>query len=548
MKYMAVVECISSGHLYINDIISHGYRPLVINPKGACEYDIAYREAIKKGIRDKADYIDEDDDFDVFISKLKKYDIAAVFVGSETGVRLTDRIVKALGLRGNDCDTVDYRCTKAGMFEALDKAGLRRIETKKVACRDDIKMFWEEHGLSTCVLKFSESNSAVGLKVCQSLDDALEYYEVLKGLPNAMGRVGDDILIQECVSGTEYVVDTLSCNGEHMVTDIWVYQKVRTADGAVLYDYAKLVKDLEPGHVQMIQYLYSVLDAVDMKWGPCHSEVMVDRNGPVLIEVNARPLGLAMTDRYLDEFLGHHITDMAVDTYLDPSRFEGLKRRVYSPPKYAMLKMMIVPEDIVGSLGPLVEFANMIRSTREILIFGDESVRHYGRTIDLETSPITIKMVNEDYGELMKDYEIFRKIESTYFDLLYTVDDSLEGSELRTGVNAIMAQMDLNRRFVLVTDSGTKVYQYGEVKDSEEIIYDGAVFAVCGKMTARERYRAMFKTMHNLRSGGLFIAVPESYSDMKLGAVAIDFVMNVTGIRVLLPPYDFKGIVYGVKK
>ena len=41
MKYIAVVECVSSGRLYINDIISHGYRPLVIDTKGATEFDLA---------------------------------------------------------------------------------------------------------------------------------------------------------------------------------------------------------------------------------------------------------------------------------------------------------------------------------------------------------------------------------------------------------------------------------------------------------------------------------------------------------------------------
>ncbi len=31
MKYIGVVECISSGRLYIGDIISRGYKPLIIN-------------------------------------------------------------------------------------------------------------------------------------------------------------------------------------------------------------------------------------------------------------------------------------------------------------------------------------------------------------------------------------------------------------------------------------------------------------------------------------------------------------------------------------
>ena len=58
----------------------------------------------------------------------------------------------------------------------------------------------------------------------------------------------------------------------------------------------------------------------------------------------------------------------------------------------------------------------------------------------------------------------------------------------------------------------------------------------------------MFRTMHNLRSGGLFIAVPESYADMESGAAAMDFLMNIAGIRILLPTHDSNGVVYGIKK
>lgn len=96
-------------------------------------------------------------DFDEFISRLKEYDLVAVLPGSEYGVRQADRIVAALGLKGNDSATTDLRCTKAGMYEALGKAGLRRIETMMVTSEDDIREFWNRHGLRKCVVKYSES-------------------------------------------------------------------------------------------------------------------------------------------------------------------------------------------------------------------------------------------------------------------------------------------------------------------------------------------------------------------------------------------------------
>ena len=549
MKYMAVVECISSGRLYIDDIISHGYRPLIINTICVAEDLLEYRKIIAKGLGDKADYIDEEEDFDAFIAKLKKYDIVAVFPGSEPGVRLADRIIKALGLRGNDADTTYLRCNKAGMYEALGKAGIRRIESAHVKSADDISRFWKQYELDTCVLKFAESASTIGLKICSSLEDALEYYSHMVNMATYKGEMGADILIQEFIGGTEYIVDSLSCNGKHMITDIWVYNKIRADDGTLAYDAAKLVKDLEPGHTDMVQYVYKVLDAVDMKWGLCHTEVKIDSRGPVLIETNARPIGLAMTPAYLDEALGYHLTDMAVDIFLDPKRFERYSRRVYNPPKYALMKLMIVPEDIKGSFDPTFAFGNMISSAREILFFGKEGVRDYHRTIDLDSSPLTIKMINSDYGELMKDYELLRTIESRYFHLFYTGGEDVEACELKTDIDNILKHLDMNKKFLVITDKETYAYQYGKRSDTDTAeIFDGAVYAKCGKCKAVERYRSMFWVMHNIRSGGLFITVPESYVNMKSGSVVMDFLMGISGVRTMLPFYESNGAMFGVKR
>ena len=549
MQYMAIVECVSSGRLYVDEIISRGFRPLIININNRSEDIVRYREIIAKGLGDKADFIDEGDDFDAFIRELRKYDIRAVFPGSEYGVRLADRIVKALGLRGNDPDTTYLRCNKAGMYEALGKAGIRRIESAEVSDEDDIRRFWKENNLEKCVMKFAESAATVGLKICDSPEEAIEHYRKMKETVNGLGKKGDRILIQEFIGGTEYIVDTLSCDGKHMITDIWVYAKIRSDDGTLAYDYAKLVKDLEPGHTDMIQYTYRVLDAVQMRWGICHNEIKIDKKGPVLIEVNARPLGLAMTPQYLDEALGYHLTDLALDVYLDPSRFERMRRRQYNPPKYAMMKLMIVPEDIVGSFAPTFAFGNMIRSTREILFFGKDEKTQYVRTVDLDTSPLVVKMVNSDYGKLMRDYELLRTIESRYFHLFYTLGERLEPRKLTTDVDSMMGQLDPNRRFALVTDEGVYACQYGKKeKASPEEIFDGAVYAVCGMMTAEERYRSIFRTMHNIRAGGPFIAVPESYESMRSGSVIMDFLMAIAGFRPMVPSSDSNGVVCGVKE
>ena len=549
MQYMVIVECISSGILYVDEIISRGYKPLVVNVNMDTEEIKGYRELVAKRYSDRVEYIDEGDDFDDFISRLKKYDIVAAFPGSEAGVRLADRIVDALGLTGNDVKTTYLRCNKAGMYEALGKAGIRRIESTHVKSEDDIRKFWKEYDLDTCVLKFAESAATVGLKICSSLDDALKHYRYMKTIPTDFGEKDADILMQEYIGGTEYIVDTLSCNGRHMLTDVWVYSKVRADDGTLAYDYAKLIKELEPGHSDMIRYVYKVLDAVDMKWGLCHVEVKVDKKGPVLIETNARPIGLAMTQAYLDEALGYHLTDLALDAYLNPKSFERMMHRQYNPKKYAMMKLMIVPENFKGSFAPTFVFGNMIRSTREVLFFGHEGISKYKRTVDLSTSPLTIKMINSDYGELMKDYEMLRLIESNYFQLFYTLNEKVDGCKLETDIEALIKFLDPARRFLIVKDDGKYIAQYGQIKKADGWqIFDGSIYAECGETSSEKRYRAMFKAMHDVRAGGFCMIVPEAYRNLKSGSVVAEFIMNIAGVQVIAPTFDSVGIIVGVKE
>mgnify|MGYP002624348904 CR=1 FL=1 len=549
MQYMAVVECVSSGRLYIDDIISHGYRPLIVNTRANFEYLVNYRKILSKEFEGKVDFIDEDEDFNVFLNKIKKYDISAVFPGSEYGVRLAERLSTALGLRGNDSATTYLRTSKKGMYEALGRAGLRRIESKMVTCEDDIRTFWNDDDLTKCVVKYSESAGTVGLKICSCIEDAIEHYRILQNTMNGLGTMDSPILIQEYIGGTEYIVNTLSCDGKHMVTDIWMYTKVITDEGAIIYDSTKLVKDLEPGHSDMIQYAYKVLDAVEMKWGLCHTEIKIDKRGPVLIEVNARPMGLAMTQPYYDEVLGHHQTDLAIDVYLDPGMFKRMSRKVYNPPKYALMKLIIVPEDMIGSFAPTFVLSNMLGSTREILFFGNEGISEYQRTVDLDTSPLTVKMVNSDYGELMKDYEMLRTVEKRYFNMFYTLGEEIEPVELTTDIQQILENLDRNKKFVVVTDKDVYAWQFGQrIETDGGEVYDGAIYAKCGKCKSEDRYISIFKVIRTLRTGGVFIAVPESYRSLKYGSVAMDFMMNIGGVRILLPTYEATGLVYGIKK
>lgn len=225
-----------------------------------------------------------------------------------------------------------------------------------------------------------------------------------------------------------------------------------------------------------------------------------------------------------------------MDLFFNPERYNELSRTMYNPRKYAMMKMLIVPETITGDLSPAFIIGKMIRSTREILYTGTEGVMTYNRTIDVNTSPLALKMANDDYGALMEDYEIIRLAESSYFHIFYALGGDLPKVEKRTDINQLIERLDPLRRFLLITDEGESVVQYGQKRPvGKWEIFEGAIYAVCGQMSKEDRYLSILQTMHNIRPGGIFIAIPESYGAFQEGSVLMDFLMKIAGIRPILP-------------
>ncbi|CAI5722738.1 unnamed protein product [Peronospora farinosa] len=103
------------------------------------------------------------------------------------------------------------------------------------------------------------------------------------GKTNGLGLQNDAVLLQEYLEGDEFVVDTVSRNGEHKVTAIWKYDKRRVNDAASVYFGLSLVP-AEGVVNEVIDYQLQVLDGN----GPAHGEVRFCCGSPVLIDIDTR--------------------------------------------------------------------------------------------------------------------------------------------------------------------------------------------------------------------------------------------------------------------
>jgi hypothetical protein len=116
-------------------------------------------------------------------------------------------------------------------------------------------------------------------------------FEAQLGRPNQWDVINDRMLVMEYITGTEFVVDTFSHDGVHTVTDVTRYAKIDNGPHMAVYSTMEWLSPEDSLVAGLADYTRGVLDAVGMRFGAAHVEIMLTDAGPRLIELNARPHG-----------------------------------------------------------------------------------------------------------------------------------------------------------------------------------------------------------------------------------------------------------------
>lgn len=119
------------------------------------------------------------------------------------------------------------------MQEALREHGLRSIRGRVVHTLQEVRDWWKELSVSHVVLKPVAGAGTAGLHFCNSEEEAVRAAETEFAGADYFGRKDGGLIMQERIEGTEYIINTVSRNGVHRITDIWVYDKVRRGRAAM---------------------------------------------------------------------------------------------------------------------------------------------------------------------------------------------------------------------------------------------------------------------------------------------------------------------------
>ena len=555
MRNIIIVECRSTGTNFIEDIINRGYKPIVLECRyGDSQEGDEYKEnAIKEydEIAYDFDIIYEQETYEETLKIVEKYDPVLVLPGNERGVILASKLSHDLNLICNPIENLDAMTLKNEMQNKIAEYGLRSIRGKVVKSYQEAIDFYDEEKLKEVVLKPVYSCGSASVKICLNKEEMINSFKDLMTKNNVYGEELNEILIQERINGDEYIVNTVSCEGRHRVTLVWKYNKIKTSDGAIVYDTCETVNELDIGEAEMVEYAYDVANALGIQYGPIHGEYMIDEKGPVLIEVNCRPCGGHMPSGFLEKISGQHETDSILDAYLNPERFKQKQKKKYELYAYGALKFFIVPKDIVAIAAPMHNISHELEShykTNLEKITPDEK-KTFFKTDDVDSACGIVYLVNENNGKLQANINYLRKVEKHAFSLILTENKTKkENNENYLNLNEIeelMVKIDKYGNGILVTDQIIDNCNFLQIDPNQlEDVggkFDFIIINLNDSITENDPYNSvqiLLDSFLKVKVGGLILIPKSTYESFASGRKGIEALIKALNYKIELPP-DF---------
>lgn len=423
---VAVLEGISAGRYFADAALKRGLEPVVIFPKIETSdvYNVMRQSAVdfwtKKGCR----VIEpEDDSKETMVRIVKSLNPVAIVSGSELGVPWTDFLTQALNLAGNDPATSLMRRNKYEMQQKLQQALIPSLRSLKCHSLDECVEIASKWNTWPVVVKPLAGAGSLGVHFCHNLKNLSHICQQLFKEQDLFGTANTEILLQEFAHGTEYIVNTMSCAGQHIVTDVWRYDKVPVGSKGNAYNYAALVRQPNETEKTLLSYTLKVLDALGFRYGPSHTELMLIPKGPRLIETAARPMGGFFPDDLMRQIFGFDHASLTLDAVLDPKAFKRVAAKPYAPNTSALLKIVIshahhpvktLYYEAIAYEAPVVkrwEF-DLVKRSGEIV-----------ETIDLETAGGELFIADERAEIVWLAYEAMRRLETDCQEWLYGSED-----------------------------------------------------------------------------------------------------------------------------
>lgn len=342
-------------------------------------------------------------DFDRLAGVLRRWGATAVVPGTESGVLLADRLTDRLGLPGNAPQHRRARRDKYLMARTVAAAGVRAPAGDLLDNADMAVGWFGAHDFEEVVVKPVDSVGGDHVYFCADAAQAAEATRRVLESSNLYGARNRHVLIQERLAGVEHYVNSVSIDGSHLMVETWRYTKRRGPSGGVVYDYEEPVAPASPTATQLHAFAARVLDALDIRNGAAHTEIMLTPSGPALIETGAR-LGGGTQPSVTEKYSG---TSQALALAQALTGDAAAAGRHPAWDQHVRNVNLINPTAGVARDTTWVERLQQLASVVRVVPAVSRGA-HLGVTRDLATAPGYLYLVHPDLRRIESDYATIR--------------------------------------------------------------------------------------------------------------------------------------------
>lgn len=269
--------------------------------------------------------------------------VRAVIAGSEWGVEPANAINHAFGLPHHEYGLGAARRNKADMYAALEAAGVPSGFSRLVVSLDALDEVVEAVPNWPVVVKPVDSAGGDACRVCWDGLDVRAAVAAGLGHTNLIGTENTAMVVQAFLDGPQYIVNTVSLGGRHLLSDMHAV-RIDQVNGRPVMRHSRLLTSLGTDERALVDYTLRCLDALGVIEGAAHSEVRMTAGGPRLVEVNARIMGACLDAALFGPALGATQADLVAERYLAPAAFAKRFDQEYAPLASAAIVCLFVPE------------------------------------------------------------------------------------------------------------------------------------------------------------------------------------------------------------
>lgn len=348
-----------------------------------------------------------------------------VVAGSELGVTYAEQLAHLLGRPTNLFGRANARRNKYEMIRAVQEQGLLCASQSVVSNEVEAVGWAQRLNRWPVVVKPLDGAASDHVTICHDVEDVRQACARALLRENILGIVNERLLVQSYLEGPQFIVNTVSRDGRHFVTDAWrMHVRLQPGYSIVTEDNELLDPDSDIAS-KLIDYTFKAISALGIVNGAAHSELKWTANGPALIETGARPMGLPMERASYDKAglktqCGYYALDL-----VRPDIMNGIRARRDRFEKRSNLTEVLFLFDRPGEICSVDGLSRLQQLPSFHAHYGALRV---GERVTKTTNSLgkggTIYLVHDDQQQIQRDKEAIRRWETD--GALYKIADESE--------------------------------------------------------------------------------------------------------------------------